>query len=138
MRIAALSMMMLLGVFFCCSCATYETGEDGKSYKALTAAQKEHLVIISRGSLTERLESGIITRQEYYDAMHNEPMMRIDYRGDRYGTATLTWRTRGRLLEFRYDEDLTAEIIEKCSFSIGIIPPHERHIQPDKSIRTGR
>ena len=138
MRSVALSVVMLLSVFFCCSCATYETGEDGNSYKALTTRQKERLVIISRGSLTGRLEDGIITRQEYYDAMHNEPMVRIDYRGDRYGTATVTWRTRGRQLEFRYDEDLTAEIIEKCSFAISIIPPQERRIQPDKSIRSGR
>ena len=138
MRSVALSVVMLLSVFFCCSCATYETGEDGNSYKALTARQKERLVIISRGSLTGRLEDGIITRQEYYDAMHNEPMVRIDYRGDRYGTATVTWRTRGRQLEFRYDEDLTAEIIEKCSFAISISPPQERRIQPDKSIRSGR
>ena len=138
MRFVVFSALMLCCTLFCCSCATYVTGEDGQSYKALTRSQKEHLVIISRGSLTERLRSGIITRQEYYDAMHNEPMVRIDYRGDRYGTATITWRTRGRILEFRYEEDLTADIIEKCTFSTGIIPPHERRIQPDKSIRTGR
>ncbi|MBR7120689.1 MAG: hypothetical protein IKC94_00420 [Lentisphaeria bacterium] len=138
MKLFILSAIMCFCAVFCCSCTTYAIGEDGNEYEALSKREIAHLVEISRAALQERLNKGIITRQEYYDAMHNEPMVRIDYRGDRFGTATITWRTRGRKLEFWYDENITSETIPMCSFSVGIIPPQERRVQPDKSIRTGR
>ena len=138
MKNIALLIFTAFCVLGCCSCATYVTTEDGSRYKALSRSQIEHLVTISRASLHDSLTKGMITRVEYYDAIHSEPMVRVDYRGDRFGTATVSWRTRGRLLEFRYEDDLTAKIIQKCLFSTSIIPPQERRIQPDKSIRTGR
>ena len=126
---AALFAMLLL-----CSCATGVKGADGNTYQALSKSQIDHLVIISRASLKNNLNKNIISRIEYQDAMRYDPSVRIDYRGDRFGTARIIWRTRGRQLEFRYDDDLTAEVIPKCSFSTYIIPAHERRIQPDKSI----
>ena len=125
------AMLIMLGT----SCATYVTGRDGSRYKALTSSQTEHLVNISRAALKRNLDKNIISRTEFQDAMRYEPMVRVDYRGDRFGTAKVIWRTRGRQLEFTYDEDLTAEIIPKCSFATYIIPAHERRIQPDKSIQ---
>ena len=127
---SALSAMLML-----CSCATKVAGTDGNMYEPLSRKQIDHLIIISRAALKTNLDKRIITRTEYRDAIQSEPMVKIDYRGDRFGTARVTWRTRGRQLEFRYDDDLTQEIIPKCSFSTYIIPAHERRIQPDKSIQ---
>ncbi|MBO5668039.1 MAG: hypothetical protein J6S43_02840 [Lentisphaeria bacterium] len=107
---------------------------DGVEYQALSKSQINHLVVISRAALQENLKKELITRQEYRYAMRNEPSVRVQYRGDRFGTATVSWRTGERLLEFRYDEDLTGEIIPKCSFATSFIPERERGIRPDKSL----
>lgn len=114
-------------------CAVYVTGYDGNEYKALSEKQIRHLVHISRVSLKKNLSKKIISPGEYRDAMNMQPEIRIDYRGDRYGTANISWRTRGRKLEFLYHDDLTAEVLP-CSFATSVIPPQERRIMPDKSI----
>lgn len=107
---------------------------DGVKYQALSKSQTARLVTISRASMHENLKKQLVTRQEYRYVMHNEPSVRIQYRGDRFGTATVSWRTKERLLEFRYDDDLTRKIIPKCSFATSVIPERERGIRPDKSL----
>ena len=125
---AAAAMLLLT------SCAAKVAGSDGNMYQPLSKKQQDRLVIISRAALKSNLDKKIITYTEYRDAMNTPPSIKINYRGDRFGTARITWRTRGRQLEFSYDEDLTAEIIHKTTFSTYVIPAHERHIQPDKSL----
>jgi hypothetical protein len=126
---SAVTAMLLLT-----SCAAKVAGTDGNMYQPLSKSQQERLIIISRASLKSNLDKKIISYTEYRDAINTKPSVRIDYRGDRFGTARITWRTRGRQLEFRFEDDLTAEIIPKTSFSTYVIPAHERRIQPDKSI----
>lgn len=116
-------------------CAATVVGKDGNTYKALSKSQIERLVLISRASLKESYHKNIITKEEYFDAMHDEPQVIIDYRGDRFGLAKIIWFTRGRKLEFSYEDDLTEEIIRKCSFATSYIQEKDRRIQPDKSIR---
>ncbi len=125
---AAAAMLLLT------SCAAKVAGSDGNMYQPLSKTQQDRLVIISRAALKSNLDKKIITYTEYRDAMNTPPSIKINYRGDRFGTARITWRTRGRQLEFSYDEDLTAEIIPKTTFSTYVIPAHERRIQPDKSL----
>lgn len=125
---AAAAMLLLT------SCAAKVAGSDGNMYQPLSKKQQDRLVIISRAALKSNLDKKIITYTEYRDAMNTPPSIKINYRGDRFGTARITWRTRGRQLEFSYDEDLTAEIIPKTTFSTYVIPAHERRIQPDKSL----
>ena len=126
---SAVAAMLLLT-----SCAAKVAGSDGNMYQPLSKKQQDRLVIISRAALKSNLDKKIITYTEYRDAMNTPPSIKINYRGDRFGTARITWRTRGRQLEFSYDEDLTAEIIPKTTFSTYVIPAHERRIQPDKSL----
>ena len=116
-----------------CGCASYVTVGDQR-YRALSRSQIDRLVLISRASLKESLNKKMITRLEYDEAMHLDPEVRIDYRGDEYGTAEITWRTGGRRLQFYYFDDLTEEIIKKCAFAISDIQEGERRIVPDKSI----
>ena len=108
---AAAAMLLLT------SCAAKVAGSDGNMYQPLSKKQQDRLVIISRAALKSNLDKKIITYTEYRDAMNTPPSIKINYRGDRFGTARITWRTRGRQLEFSYDEDLTAEIIPKTTFS---------------------
>lgn len=124
------SFMLLIAVS---GCVSHVTMPDGNEYRALSRSEINRLILISRLSLKDNLDKKLITRKEYTDAMRNEPTVRIDYRGDRFGTATITWRTRDRKLEFYYHDDLTAEVLP-CSFATSFIPPEERSIAPDKSI----
>ena len=128
---AALSALLIAAVF--CGCASYVTVGD-RRYRTLSRGQIDRLVLISRASLKESLRKKMITKPEYDEAMHRDPEVRIDYRGDEFGTAEITWRTGGRRLQFYYMDDLTEEIIKKCAFAISDIPEQERRIVPDKSV----
>lgn len=99
----------------------------------LTQRQKDHLIQISRQTLVKHVRKGMVTPQECEYAKHNPPEFRAHYRGYRYGSAVILWRTPGRLLEFHYEDDLTAKY-PVCSFATRVIPREERRIQPDKSI----
>ncbi|MBE6378743.1 MAG: hypothetical protein E7051_08010 [Lentisphaerae bacterium] len=131
-----------MGKFFVClaamlmlsSCATYVTGSDGNQYEALTEKEIDRLIIISRKAMPENLKKRLVSKREYEDVMRTLPTVKIDYRGDKYGTATVIWRTRGRKVEFQYHDFLTDEIIPRCSFSTSYIPDEERRIQPDYSL----
>lgn len=131
-----------MGKFFIClvavimlsSCATYVTGTDGGKYEALTQKEINHLIIISRKAMPENLKKRLVSKREYDDVMRIVPTVKIEYRGDKYGTATVIWRTRGRKIEFQYHDYLTDEIIPRCSFSTSYIPDEERRLQPDYSL----
>lgn len=133
MKIMYMAAGLLLAVVFC-SCAAYVTTNDGMVYEALDDSEKARLVAIARKSLEDSLRKKMITSIEFNDAMKLAPEIKINYRGDKFGTAVVTWMTRGRRLEFRFDEDLTEDIIVKTSFSTSYIAPSERGVQPDKSI----
>ena len=132
MKIQILSLCALL--FLCCSCATYVTGSDGIEYEALNEREIGHLIQISRKAMKDNLKKKLVNRIEYEDVMRLQPSVKIVYRGDKYGTATVIWRTRRRKLEFQYHDYLTDEIIPRCSFSTSYIPDEERRIQPDRSL----
>ena len=117
------------------SCATYVTGSEGGTYEALTEKEINHLIIISRKAMPENLKKRLVTKREYNDVMRLEPTVKIVYRGDQYGTATVIWRTGGRKVEFTYHDYLTDEIIPRCSFSTSYIPDEERRVQPDYSLQ---
>lgn len=122
----------LLLLFAVAGCTTY-VEVDGKRYAALSEREKQSLIDLSRRTLFKHLRKNLVTRAECEYANHHDPEFRVTYRGDRYGSAVLIWRTSGRQLEFHYEDDLTAEI-PVCSFATMEIPDHERRIQPDKSI----
>ena len=119
-------------LFLFAGCATY-VEVDGKRYMELSDSQKEHLVETSRLTLVKHSKKGLITMAERDHALKNEPEFRIQYRGDRFGSAVILWRTPGRLIEFHFEDDLAARI-PVCSMAIRPILPAERRIQPDKSI----
>jgi hypothetical protein len=124
----------LVAVIMLSSCATYVTGTDGGKYEALTQKEINHLIIISRKAMPENLKKRLVSKREYDDVMRIVPTVKIEYRGDKYGTATVIWRTRGRKIEFQYHDYLTDEIIPRCSFSTSYIPDEERRLQPDYSL----
>lgn len=113
-------------------CTTY-VEVDGNRYAALTRREKNNLIAISRQALANNAAKGLITAAEYDFARKNPPVFQVRYRGDRFGSAAISWRTPGRLLEFHFENDLTAER-PICAFSTAIIPEHERRLHPDKSI----
>lgn len=119
-------------IFLLAGCTTY-VDVDGERYAALSSSQRKNLIDISRRSLAKHVKKGLITMIESDYAQRHEPEFRVQYRGDRFGSAVVLWRTPGRLIEFHFEDDLTAEI-PICSMAIRPILPSERRIQPDKSI----
>ena len=113
-------------------CATY-VESDGNRYAALSESQQKYLVTVSRQTLVKYSKKGVVSKNESEYAKRHAPEIRIKYRGDRYGSAVVMWRTPGRQLEFHFEDDLTARY-PVCHFAIRDIPPQERRIQPDKSI----
>ena len=112
----------------------YVSNPDGSKYLALSEKEIARLVNISRSSSKINLKKRLITNAEYSFIMNTPPGIRITYRGDRFGTAVISWQTRERILSFSYEDDLTAMVIAGCSFSTYTIPEHERGIRPAKSL----
>ena len=127
------TLLSLLTALLLAGCASY-VEVDGKRYRKLSDSEVQRLVDISRASLSSSLKKRIISRQEYREAMREEPQIRIVYRGDAYGDAYLIWRTSGRQLEFRYHDDLRDTVITRTSFSVSNIPDEDRRIVPDRSV----
>ena len=122
----------LLLLCFFCGCTAY-VEVDGRRYAALSRQEKANLIAVSRQALANNVSKGLVTAAEYRFARNNPPTFQVHYRGDRYGSAVICWRTPERLLEFHFENDLTAER-PVCAFSTAVIPEHERRLQPDKSI----
>jgi hypothetical protein len=123
----------ILLLLFLSGCVTY-VEVDGVRYAALSESQKARLVAVCREALKKNYHKKIITRKEYEFCRTNAPVIKIRYRGDYFGSAWVSWYTPGRLLEFLFEEDLTAEQ-PLCAFSVGHIPESDRRILPDKSVR---
>ena len=130
-----ISSLLLVLLLVLTGCTAKVPGKDGNMYQPLSQSQIDHLILISRASLRNSLNKSLICKSEFQYAMRNDPQVKIDYLGDCFGKAKIIWFTGERKLEFTYEDALTDEIIRKCSFAITVIPPHERRVQPDKSIR---
>ena len=117
-------------------CATV-TDENGNTYRALSSGDKERLIEICRLTLIKHQakyqKKQLVTAEECLFVRRNEPEIQVKYRGDRFGTAKISWYCGKRKLEFIFHDDLTAKI-PVCQFAITDIPPHQRRIRPDKSI----
>lgn len=124
--------LLVLMTLFLGGCTTY-VEVNGERYAALSSSQKIRLTGVCREALKKNLAKNIITRREYEFCRKNDPVIKVRYRGDYFGSAWVIWHTPERLLEFLFEGDLTAEK-PLCAFSIGHIPESERRIQPDKSI----
>ena len=83
--------------------------------------------------MKNNVKKGVVSAAEAAFAERNEPNVDIRYRGDRYGTAFITWRTRTRVIGLRFDNELDADI-PSCSLAISTVPDAVS-ILPDKSIK---
>ena len=123
----------LLLALVCCSCAPTTQDIYGKSCTALTDRQIKRLIIKSRLAMKNNVKKGVVSASEAAFAERNEPNVDIRYRGDCYGTAFITWRTRTRVVGLRFDNELDADI-PSCSLTTSTVPDAVS-ILPNKSIK---
>jgi len=83
--------------------------------------------------MKNNVKKGMVSAAEAAFAEKNEPNVEIRYRGDRYGTAFITWRTRTRVIGLRFDNELDADM-PSCALAISTVPDAVS-ILPDKSIK---
>ena len=113
-------------------CNTITTDIDGRPCVALTETETARLVAIARAGIKKNSAKGIVTKSEAAFVIRKRPAVRILYRGDKFGTAYVTWRTSKRILEMRFDYDLTAKL-PTCALTIADAPD-AKSLMPDKSI----
>ena len=83
--------------------------------------------------MKNNVKKGVVSAAEAAFAERNEPNVDIRYRGDCYGTAFITWRTRTRVVGLRFDNELDADI-PSCSLTTSTVPDAVS-ILPNKSIK---
>jgi hypothetical protein len=132
-----MSKLILLPLIAMCAamfsgCNTITTDIDGRPCVALTESETARLVAIARAGIKKNSAKGIVTKSEAAFVIRNRPQVRIQYRGDKFGTAFVTWRPRKRILEMRFDYDLTAKL-PTCALTIADAPD-AKSLMPDKSI----
>lgn len=83
-------LLAIVGTFFMllAGCESRPVGSSG--YAELTDSEKAELVKIARNVI--RQEDSEIQGSQLNYILNSEPEMRIFYRGDCYGRATLTWQ----------------------------------------------
>ncbi|MBR7155339.1 MAG: hypothetical protein IKD22_00750 [Lentisphaeria bacterium] len=113
-------------------CSTMTTDFIGRPCVALTETETARLVAIARAGIKKNSSKGIVTKSEAAFVIRNRPQVRIQYRGDKFGTAYITWRTKKRILEMRFDYDLTATL-PTCALTIADAPDDKSRM-PDKSL----
>jgi len=98
--------LILAGLLFgglLSGCANY-VEVNGVKYKTLTDSQRRELVYRARLALYKNTK--LVPKSDYVFIAGNEPEMKIDYAGDRLGTAKLTWKLPKRHYTIVFDGHL--------------------------------
>jgi len=78
---------------------------NGESYAMLNEREVRELVMLARETLV-RSAGKIISREEADEVRRREPELTIDYRGDCFGDAVVSWDLKNIKLEVVYDGQL--------------------------------
>jgi len=94
---------------------------DGQTYRALNKDEEEALVQVARRYLRKNTPR-VVSIQECDIALRNDPELKFDYAGDRYGEARVSWEMPKRWLTVLFsghflERDMYCVLEEKEKFS---------------------
>lgn len=113
-------------------CAPVVTDIYNRECRGLTASQVRHLVTLSRAAMMRNHKAQNISPRELKRMLKTAPAVKINYRGDAYGTAFITWRLGTKIIGLRFDGELDAELPSMSLMTT--TAPDADSILPDKSI----
>ena len=127
------SVLMLLLSSGCISGPTAMT-DDGRKCRALTEKQLQYLIVMARNSLRADKKNNI-SPAELRIINNTPPDLNIEYRGDCFGTAIITWETPTRKLGMWFDRHLDVSIPQCAMIVQNTDGKKFGRIRPDKSLR---
>ena len=104
MRRATTSRALLLLLLTAAGCGP-TVKVDGETYRALTQEDQKLLVRLARLSLERSPKA--VSREELAVIQKNEPAMEIDYTGDKFGRALVSWQLPERKLSVVFEGEFT-------------------------------
>jgi len=125
--------LLFFALLFFAGCYNTATDAEGRSCRALSEGEIRELVDFTRMSMMHNVKKRLIFADEADFALRHEPDVVIEYRGDRFGTAKIFWRTPHRTIGMLFEGEFT---VEKPTCALIVQDnPHLPGIQPDKSLQ---
>ena len=112
--------IILLFLCIVCGCFSPKVQVGSESYFALTEKEKQQLV--SRATYYLKKNPRLLSKSELGILPQLEPLLKLDYYGDRNGKAEITWRMRKRIITVVIEGDFLDQYA-KCWVEIEDIAP---------------
>ena len=112
--------LVLLLLCFVCGCFSPRVQVGSESYFALTDKEKQQLV--ARAAYYLKKNPRMLSKAEQGVISQVDPVLKLDYYGDRNGKAEITWRMRKRIITVVIEGDFLDQYA-KCWVEIEDIAP---------------
>ena len=110
------------------------TTDDGRTCRALSEKQLEYLIAITRNALKSDKKNKI-SAFELRIINTTRPDINIEYRGDCFGTAIITWETPTRKIGMWFDRHLDVRIPQCAMIVQNTDGKNFGRIRPDRNLR---
>ena len=110
------------------------TTSDGRTCRALSEKQLEYLIVMARNALKADKRNKI-SAFEMKIINTTRPDINIEYRGDCFGTAIITWETPTRKLGMWFDRYLDVRIPQCAMIVQNTDGKNFGRIRPDRNLR---
>jgi hypothetical protein len=90
---------------------------DGRECKALSDDQITYLVVMTRNAVKKNAKKHHISDRELAFIVRTKPDIQIKYRGDCFGTMSITWETPYHIVGMRFEDYLDARF-PQCAFML--------------------
>ena len=127
------NIFIIIALLLICGCAPTVMDADNRPCRGLTDSEIQYLVNITRSAMKHSVKKKTISPDEAEFALKNPPMVKIEYRGDAFGTAHITWRVGTRIVGLRFDQELNITL-PSCTLVVTTAPDKDS-ILPDKSLK---
>ena len=127
-----LSALIILSGFGCVSRTAVTT--DGRKCRALPDSQIEYLTVMTRNAIIKNAAKHQISAKELNQIRNTPPDLKIQYRGDCFGTLYLTWETPFRVVGMRFEDHLDVRIPQCALILRGTDGKKFQNPPPDRKI----
>ncbi len=90
---------------------------DGRECKALSDDQITYLVVMTRNAVKKNAKKHNISDRELAFVLRTQPEIEVQYRGDCFGTMSITWETPYHIVGMRFEDYLDAHF-PQCALMI--------------------
>lgn len=111
-----LSAVIIMAISSGCVSNTATT-TDGRVCEALSDDQVNYLVVMTRNAVKKNGKKHNISDRELAFIMRAKPDIQVKYRGDRFGTMTISWETPHHIIGMRFDDHLDAHF-PQCALMV--------------------